>query len=62
MVIEKIKKNFEKIYFSDNFFSWTVHCARVSPEILIFFFVLKKYLHVRNLKEIGGARGYVHFA
>ena len=41
MVIEKIKKNFEKIYFSDNFFSWTVHCARVSPEILIFFLLWK---------------------
>ena len=62
MVIGEIKKKFEKIYFSDNFFSWTVHCARVSLNIFIFFFILKKYLHVRNLKKIGGYTGYVHFA
>ena len=30
----KIKKNFEKIYFSDNFFSWAVHCAPLLSEIL----------------------------
>ena len=36
-LIIKIKKNFEKIYFSDKFLSWTVHCARYQSEILIFF-------------------------
>ena len=30
----KSKKNFEKIIFSDNFFSWAVHCAPLSSEIL----------------------------
>ena len=34
MVIMKIKKNFEKINFLDNFFSWAVHCAPLHPENL----------------------------
>ena len=33
----KIKKKFEKIYFSDRFLSWSAHCARSQSEILIFF-------------------------
>ena len=33
----KIKKKFEKIYFSDPFLSWSAHCARSQSEILIFF-------------------------
>ena len=41
MVIVKIKKNFEKNYFSDKFFSWAVHCARDHSEILIFFSLLQ---------------------
>ena len=37
MLILKIEKNFEKINFSDEFFSGWVHCAPVYSEILIFF-------------------------
>ena len=33
----KSKKNFEKIYFLDQFLSWSAHCARSQSEILIFF-------------------------
>ena len=33
----KIKKNFEKICFSDRFLSGSAHCARSQSEILIFF-------------------------
>ena len=36
-LVMKIKKNFEKIYFSDRFLSWSAHCARSQSEILIFF-------------------------
>ena len=40
-MIVKIKKKFEKIYFLDKFFSWTVHCAQDHSEILIFFSLLQ---------------------
>ena len=36
MWIVKSKK-IEKIYFSDDFLSWMVHCVSAQPEILIFF-------------------------
>ena len=37
MLIVKIKKNFEKINFSDNILTGTVHCAPLQSEFLIFF-------------------------
>ena len=37
MLIVKIKKIFEKINFSDNFLTGTVHCAPLQSEFLIFF-------------------------
>ena len=43
----KSKKNFEKIIFSDNFFSWTVHCAPLSSEILT------KNLKFQNIYLLG---------
>ena len=43
----KIKKNFEKIYFSDRFLSWSAHCARSQSEILIFF------IKAQNINMVG---------
>ena len=51
MVIMKSKKNFEKIIFLDNFFSWWVHCARDHSEFLIFFSLLQNIHMLGILKK-----------
>ena len=57
MVIMKIKKIFEKIYFSDKFFSWMVHCARDHSEILIFFSLLQNIYMLGILKKLEVPQG-----
>ena len=44
------KVDTQKIIFSDNFFSWAVHCARDHSEILIFFSLLQN-IHMVGILE-----------
>ena len=56
------KKNFWKnLFFGQIFFMDGALCPGPFWNFDIFF-TFTKYLNVRNLKKIGGAAGYVHFA
>ena len=57
MFILKFKKNFEKIYFWDKFFSGTVHCARAKTEILKFFSFLQNIYMLGISKKLEAPQG-----